>query len=120
MKAFFMEYGKLIVTGALTVTGLMFTTPFAEAVTGSVANFTSRFSEKNEESMELVTIGLEGSGGGSTPVVDGTNITLSTDADGNGVVSKGDKITFATSYLYSGSNTGPTEFLVLNSNGSDV
>ena len=120
MKHFFMEYGKIIIAGALTITGLMFSTPFAEAVTGSVANFTSRFSEKNEESMDRVTIGLDGSGGSSTPVVDGTNITLSTDVNSNGKVDKGDTLSFATSYLYSGSNTGPTEFLVLNTNGSDV
>lgn len=41
-----MEYGKIIVAGALTVTGLMFTTPFAEAVTGSVAGFTTGFEDK--------------------------------------------------------------------------
>ena len=46
MKHFFMEYGKIIVVGALTVTGLMFTTPFAEAVTGSVANFTTEMNNK--------------------------------------------------------------------------
>lgn len=46
MKHFFMEYGKIIVVGALTVTGLMFTTPFAEAVTGSVANFTTGMNDK--------------------------------------------------------------------------
>lgn len=48
MKHFFMEYGKIIVVGALTVTGLMFTTPFAEAVTGSVANFATGMNDKYE------------------------------------------------------------------------
>lgn len=70
--------------------------------------------------IESTETGAGSEGGSSTPVIDGTNITLSSDVDGNGVVSKGDTLTFATSYMYSGSNTGPTEFLVLNTNGSDV
>lgn len=101
MKHFFMEYGKIIVVGALTVTGLMFTTPFAEAVTGSVANFTTGINDKYEP-WELI---------------DGDNVVL-TDNDGDGVASKGDFLTFKASYLYSEGNTGPTEFLVLNSDGS--
>lgn len=66
MKAFFMHYGMIIVTGALTVLGLMFSTPFAEAVTGSVANFTTGFTRKNVEGIDRVTIGLgDGGSGGS-------------------------------------------------------
>ena len=70
MKHFFMEYGKIIVAGALSVLGLMFSTPFAEAVTGSVANFTTGFTRKNVENMDRVTIGLGNGGpaGGGTPV----------------------------------------------------
>lgn len=101
MKHFFMEYGKIIVVGALTVTGLMFTTPFAEAVTGSVANFATGMNDKYEP-WELI---------------DGDNVVL-TDNDGDGVASKGDFLTFKASYLYSNGCSGPTKFLVLNSDGN--
>ena len=111
MKHFFMEYGKIIVVGALTITGLMFTTPFAEAVTGSVANFTSGFSTKNDKGINKVKVGLP------KPIIDGTNVIL-TDKDNSGSVSKGDTLTFSRSYLYSGDNTGPTQFLVLKSDGA--
>ena len=47
-------------------------------------------------------------------VADGTNIMMANDADGNGVVSKGDTLKFATSYMYADENsTAPTEFRVL-------
>lgn len=101
MKHFFMEYGKIIVVGALTVTGLMFTTPFVEAVTGSVANFTTGMSSKYEPK----------------ELIDGDNVVL-TDNDGNGVASKGDYLTFKTSYLYAEGSSGPTKFLVLKTDGS--
>ena len=40
------------------------------------------------------------------------------DVDGNSVLSKGDIVTFKESYIYSPGNSGPTEFLVLKSDGS--
>lgn len=72
MKAFFTHYGMIIIAGALTILGLMFSTPFAEAVTGSIASFTTGFTKKNVENMDRVTIGLGnggsgGSGGGTNP-----------------------------------------------------
>ena len=129
MKDFFSEYGKLIIVGALVILVLMFSTPFGQAVTQSISYFTAGFAGKNNASLELVTIGLDGSGGGGsgggagggTITVDGTNITLSNDADGNGVVSKGDTLTFDKAYLYgNAASPSPNQFLVLNTNGSDV
>lgn len=75
--------------------------------------------------IESTGTGSGGSGGGSSSggsggasLIDGTNVTLN-DVDGNGTVSKGDKITFAASYLYADAgSSSPTEFLVLNSDGS--
>lgn len=110
MKDFFQEYGKLIIVGALVILVLMFSTPFGQAITTSIAGFTAGFAQKNNSSLEEVYIGPR-------PIIDGTNVVL-TDVDGDGVASKGDTITFAREYLYSGSNTGPTEFLVLKSDGS--
>lgn len=98
MKSFFMHYGMIIVAGSLTVLGLMFSTPFAEAVTGSVANFTTGFTKKNVENIDRVTIGLGnggaggsegsgGSGGSTVSVVKGQIVTMSdlglTDVDAN-------------------------------------
>ena len=124
MKDFFSEYGRVIIVGALVILVLMFSTPFGQAVTQSISYFTAGFAGKNNASLELVTIGLDGSGGGAgggTITVDGTNITLSNDADGNGVVSKGDTLTFDKTYLYgNAASTSPDQFLVLNTNGYDV
>lgn len=113
MKEFFAQYGVTIVAGALVTTGLMFTTPLGEAVADSEAGFVSGMAEKVDESMDNVTIGVSES---LPSFIDGTNVTL-TDTDSSGTVSKGDTITFAASYLYSEGNTGPTEFLVMSSNG---
>ena len=101
MKHFFMEYGKIIVVSALTVTGLMFTTPFAEAVTGSVANFTTGLSSKYEPK----------------ELIDGDNVVL-TDNDGDGVASKGDILTFKKEYLYQENlSWTPLKFRILYTDG---
>ena len=111
MKDFFSHYGWIIVAGALITLTLMYTNPMTEAVGTQEMTMGDLLADKTMEMAGLKE---------TTPIIDGTNITLSTDVNGNGKVDKGDTLTFATSYLYSGSNTGPTEFLVLNTNGSDV
>lgn len=111
MKDFFSHFGWVSIAAAMIITALMFTNPMAGEVGKQELNMSDLLSDKTMEFAGLKE---------PESIIDGTNITLSNDADGNGVVSKGDTLTFATSYLYSGSNTGPTEFLVLNTNGSDV
>ena len=88
MKDFFSEYGKLIIVGALVVLVLMFTTPFGQAVTGSIAGFTSGFHGKTSATLANVKIGEKIK-----------KYELEFDADGNGVISKGDLIELERDYI---------------------
>lgn len=46
MKDFFSEYGWLIIAGAIIILVLMFTTPFGQAITQSIAKFVTDFAAK--------------------------------------------------------------------------
>lgn len=120
MKSFFMHYGMIIVAGSLTVLGLMFSTPFAEAVTGSIANFTTGFTKKNVENIDRVTIGLGnggagGSGGSEGSGGSGESSTVS--------VTKGQIVTLSQLGLTdvdANSDSTTDTFRILSVNGSQV
>ena len=112
MKDFFSHYGWIIVAGALITLTLMYTNPMTEAVGTQEMTMGDLLADKTMEMAGLKE---------TTPIIDGTNIILSNDADGNGVVSKGDTLTFDKTYLYeNAASTSPDQFLVLKTDGYDV
>lgn len=109
MKDFFSHFGWVSIAAAMIITALMFTNPMAGEVGKQELNMSDLLSDKTMEFAGLKE---------PESFIDGENVILA-DTDGNGTVSKGDKITFAASYLYADAgSSSPTEFLVLNSDGS--
>ena len=95
MKKFFSEYGWLIAVGAIVILMLMFTTPFGQAVTGSIASFVNGFTHKTSASIDSVKIAEKIK-----------KYELVDDADGNGTISKGDLIMLERDYVAPASTSG--------------